>query len=647
MFYRTAALALSLTVISCSRRPAEISGERGASGIERLAVLRFENLGADISTDWMGRAFSQAITRDLAGVVSVYAISFENLHSRDAAFGAQPAAAPGISAERSLALAAGANRIGYGDYAVRGGAVEARLTIEDPQTQKMVRVLTASGPANNILEAADSLARALSRDAAPYPTRNQSALEAYVKGLESANAGDRARYLEEAVTTDPDFGPPSFLLAQLKALQQDPTGARAVLDHALSRKMPALENARLSFLAARLRGDAAAVSQSLVRWSRASPNDPEVWTAIAADAMARHQYQQAAAANQKALAAQPDDVNLLNQLGYSAAYAGQFDTAMSALQRYQALRPSDANPLDSMGDVNLLLGRLREAENFYLQAVKRDRSFLNGGDYFKAAMARLMSGDVAGADVLAKQFADARAAAKDPLVDFQRAEWSWISGRRREGYQQMQAFAENAANGPARPAAPEVYTQLAIWSVALGDRPRAAEMAQKASALSVPPLSNLAAIATFLAQPSAPASEWMLRADRLFPQAAQEHQRNVVLAYALLADKQFAEASKVLDPEFERTPVTTGEDLQFLLAWADLETGKRAEAAVLLRFNPIPAATGVRPLAVFEFPRLFYLRGRLAAASGNNEQAQADYKLFEKLSGDEPLMWGEEAAANQ
>jgi tetratricopeptide (TPR) repeat protein len=643
VFYRTAALALSLTLISCSRRPAE----PGASGIERVAILRFENLGADTANDWMGRAFSQAIIRDLAGVASVYAISFENLHSRDAAFGAQPVAAPGISAERSLALAAGAKRIGYGDYAVRAGTVEVRLTIEDPQTQKMVRVLTASGPADNVLEAADSLARALARDAVPYPTRNQPALEAYVKGLESTDAADRARYLEEAVTADPDFGPPSLLLAQLKALQQDPAGARGVLDDALSRKMPELENARLSFLAARLRGDAAAARQSLVRWSRASPNDPEVWTAMAADAMARHQYPQAVAANQKALAAEPDDITLLNQLGYSAAYAGQFDTAMSALQRYQALRPSDANPLDSMGDVNLLLGRLREAENFYLQAVKRDPSFLNGGDYFKAAMARLMSGDVAGADSLAKQFTDARAAAKDPLADFQRAEWSWIDGLRGEGYQQMQAFAENAAKGPARPAASEAYSQLAIWSVALGNRPRAAELAQKAAALSVPPVSSLAAIALFLAQPSAPASEWMLRAERLFPQAAQEHQRNVVLAYALLADKQFAEASKVLEPEFERTPVTADEDLQFLLAWADLESGKRAEAAVLLHFNPIPAATGVRPLSVFEFPRLFYLRGRLAAASGNHEQAQADYRLFRKLSGDEPLMWGEEAAAKQ
>ena len=77
MFYRvgqaTRALAsLSLSVLalfsfSCTRRPAE-------PRIQRLAILRFENLGADVSTDWMGRALSDIITVELSGVPDVYAI---------------------------------------------------------------------------------------------------------------------------------------------------------------------------------------------------------------------------------------------------------------------------------------------------------------------------------------------------------------------------------------------------------------------------------------------------------------------------------------------------------------------------------------------------------------------------------------------
>src|ERR1019366_4094911 len=101
---------------------------------------------------------------------------------------------------------------------------------------------------------------------------------------------------------------------------------------------------------------------------------------------------------------EPEEVNALNQLGYAAASAGSLDTALDALRRYQALRPAEANPLDSQGDVNLLAGGLRQAGSPSLQAAKKDPNFAGGGDLWKAAVARLMSGDVAGASQLAQQY---------------------------------------------------------------------------------------------------------------------------------------------------------------------------------------------------------------------------------------------------
>jgi Flp pilus assembly protein TadD len=453
--------------------------------------------------------------------------------------------------------------------------------------------------------------------------------------------------LEQAIAADPGFGPPLFLLAELKAQQRDGGSALALLhktllDPARARDMPELDQARLAYLAATLQGDSAAAGQALSRWSNANPNDPEVWTSLASDELTRHRYTEAVQSNQKALVIEPENVNALNQLGYSAAYAGHLDTAMNALERYRALRPSDANPVDSMGDANLLLGRLREAEAFYLQAAKQDRSFLNGGDFFKAAMARLMSGDVEGADVLDKQFLDAHAAAKDPLTDYHRAQWQWSSGRRKAGYSQMQAFAQSAEKSGFRGAASEAYSQLAIWSVALSDRVAAAQLAQKAASLASPLTANLAGLAGFLAQPSASPAEWEARAIHAFPAEAQARERRVALSYALLIGKQFAAAAKVLEPLYGRGRAEEG--LPVLLGWAYLESGKSKEAAGLLRFNPIPASTGVTPLSVFEFPRIAYLRGRVAAQAGNPDEAQSYYKLFRKLSGDEPLMWGEEGA---
>ena len=624
-------LVLCLTATSCSRQLAVPAGP------ERLAILRFENLSTDPSIDWMGRAFVEVITRDLAAAPGLYAISFERLHKREAALGVRPAKAPGVSAERSLALEAGANRLGYGEFWVLGGQLQTRLTIEDVQRQKVVRVIHQSAAAADLLQIADALAREIWRQAEPYPTRSREALKAYCDALETADPAAKSRLIETASSADADYFPPYFLLSQV-TVRQDRAAALALLERALARgaKAPALELARAGFLAANLRGDSAAASESLRALSRVTPGDPDVWRALGQETMAHHQYIEAMQAFQKALSVEPDDIDSLNRLGYAAAYSGQLDTAMNALRQYQTRRPLDANPLDSMGDVNLLLGRLRDAENFYIEAARKDPTFLAGSEPFKAAIARLMSGDIGGADSLFNQFADARAAAKDPLTGFRKVQWSWITGRRKEGYLQMAAFARSGEQTPATQLASQAYGQLAIWSVALGDRGKAAAFAGKASSA-----------VQFLSQPSAPASEWAARAERAFPAPAQKQEKEAALAYALLAEKQFADAARVLERLRGYGSPNGNESFAVMLAWAYLETGKPKEAAALLRFNPLPSAAGVSELNVFDFPRLFYLRGRVAALAGNPQQEESYYKLFLKLSGDEPLEWGEEAAAGK
>jgi tetratricopeptide (TPR) repeat protein len=363
-----------------------------------------------------------------------------------------------------------------------------------------------------------------------------------------------------------------------------------------------------------------------------------MWRSVAETAMNRHEYNRSVAAYQKALAIQPDDGAILNQLGYAAAYAGDLPGAVRALDRYQGLRPADPNPLDSLGDVNVLAGRLREAENFYLQAAKKAPDFLGGGDFRKAAMARLMSGDVEGATALDKQYLDYRMAARDPLVDYYRAEWVWITGKRKEGYQRLEAFANATAGGPLREAAAQAYGELAVWSVVLGNRGAAQTAAEKAGA------SQIGTIARFLAQPSASPDEWEGRANRIFPEPAQKQVKQSALVYSLLSDRQFGAASQILKTMYE-TGTPGGEEVPFLLAWCDLETGRAKEAAGLLRFNPIPPSSGVHPFQVFYFPRVFYLRGRIAMLAGQPDAAAAQFRLFRQLSGDAPLIWGEEGQA--
>jgi Flp pilus assembly protein TadD len=609
--------------------------------VQRIAILRFENLGEDPSLDWMGRAFPEIIAGELAGTPDFYAMPSARLHSLDGALGPRPVAAPGISGERSLAMAAGANRIGYGEYWVRNGKLEARLTVEDPAIHKALSSIAVSGAAGDIVAVASALAQHISGRIAPYGTRNPQVVKAYAGVIESADPA-AADTLQQAISAEPDFGPAYRELAQVKLRQQDRPGALAVLNQALARggSIGAVERARTEFDAATIRGDPTARERALIALTHADPADPIVWRDLGLTYMSRHQYVQAAAALQHALRIEPDDADSLNQLGYAAAYAGNLEEGVQALRHYQQLQPESANALDSLGDVNLVTGRLREAEGYYLAAGKKSPEFFAGVDFLKAAMARLMSGDTTGADDAARQYFAARTAAHDPLVELRQAEWQWISGRRKAAYQQM----EKLAASPQRDVAAHATAEMALWGLMMGNREAAAALAEKSLAMATPASALTATVARFLAQPAASAAEWAARAERLAPNPAQATIRNTALAYALLLARQYQAATPVLEQLYGEGQ-SAGEGVFVMLAWTYLETGRTAEAAALLRFNPIPPTTGLGPFTSFYFPRFYYLRGAAAERLGKSAAARDNYALFQKLSGPDPLLWGEEQKA--
>ncbi len=636
------AVLVAVLFTSCVRQPA-------GPPSERLAVLRLENLSGDASLGWAGRALSEIIANELSTPGEPRVIPSAIIHSLDRVLGVRPISAPGISAESSQALAAGATLLAYGDYTVRHGKLEVRLTIEDARTMKATKVIGVSTPAGDVLGAGAALARQISSRAVPYGTRNPTALEAYMRALESGDATVMEVGLGVAIAADPDFVPPYRLLAQIKAQRQDRAGAVAALDQALARgkAIPELERARLELESAELTGNPDARQSALAKLVKLDSGDSIAWRALADSLMNRHEYRQAQQAYRKASDLEPEDVALLNSLGYAAGQAGDLDAAIGALRRYAALRPNDANPFDSLGDVHLVAGRLADAENFYLQAAKKDPNSNNNGALIKAAVARLLTGDPSGANNLAQRYLAARVEAKDPIVDYRRAQWTWISGRRKAAAQQMGAFALASESGPLRDIASRAYAELAIWSLMSGDREGAARLAQKALSIAGPASAGNALVAKFLAQPPASSSEWVVRAEQQFPGPAQSAIKNFSLAYALLIHQQFQPAMLLLRQMWETGSPTADEGLPVMLAWCYLETGRVKEAASLLSSNPIPSANGLTPYTGFYIPRLLYLRGLLAEKEGRAGDARANYDKFLALSGPDPLLWGEEKKVRQ
>jgi len=290
---------------------------------------------------------------------------------------------------------------------------------------------------------------------------------------------------------------------------------------------------------------------------------------------------------------------------------------------------------------------LPEAEKFYLQAIRKDPNFQGSAsaDLYKAAMSRLMTGDIPGADALEKQFDDARSAAHDQTVPFRRAEWAWLTGRRKQAYQQLTEFAQHTETGPLKELSSRAYSQLALWSLMLGDTNAASEMVRKAIQTVGPTSAATAALVRFLALPPAPASEWTARAGLIFHDERQASAKDLWLLHAFLLNREFDEAAAAAQRLTEGSADNRDESLPVMQAWALAESGHVDQAADLLRFNPVPPITGPGLFTPFYFPRLYYLRGMVAGKQGKHEEARAAWQLFLKLSGPTPLQWGEELKA--
>lgn len=614
---------------------------------QRIAILRFENLGADASGDWIGRALPELIAAQLSGRPNRYAITSATLHSLSRAAGSRPSAAPGVSAESGAALLARANLAGYGQFAVRGGRLEARLFLEDLPSRKFVKTISASGAASDAIAVADALARQIAPDALGPLTGNNQAVREYAIAMEGTDPDEIMRGAAASVAADPGFTPACRLLAEWKALRRDTAGALALLDEAAGRAASPLERARVQLQSAGLRNDAAGRLSALAALAAADPGNPEGWRTLGDARFAAHAAAEAAAAFRRELALDPGQRNSYNLLAYASAQAGDLPAAVEALRQYQAADPQDPNAIDSLGDVHLIAGHLPEAEQFYLAAYKKNPKFFDGADLYKAAIARLMTGDIAGASEIHERYAQALAANPNREVAVERTEWLWATGRRKEAYQRLLEFAHGASGGSDREIAARSYAELSVWSLFLGDRAAAVGMAREAIGAAGSQMPATALIANFLTLPPASAGEWKARAGKLFPpNPAFEPMREVALAAALLLDREYQPASEILQRLYDagaRTPIDEG--LPVLLAWTLVETGRYQEAAALLRSNPVPPAGGFNAHSSLYFPRIYYLRGVAAAKSGKPQEAREAYRLFLKLSGPDSLAWGEEAKA--
>ena len=513
---------------------------------QRTAVLRFENLGG-ADADWQGRALSELLKRRFAAERMPRA--------------ATPA--PGISAERLADITAGANRLIAGYYTASNGTLDVTAYAEDAVTQKLSDPVHVTGSLRSVT---DAIAQRFGGAAGVALNADSPALQEYSLGSDTAGPGATPHY-ELAIQADPKFAP-----AYLGLVQSDPAHAKETVAAAMTHAeaFGKEDRAYLQLESAALAHDNRGRVEALAAVASLNANDPGALRALSDAEMSTRKPSDAAQHYRQGIALAPLDPNLRNLLAYAAMNAGDEAGARAAAAEYKRLAPQDPNTLDTAGDIELAFGHFAEAEKDYAATP------------WKAARARLMAGDTR---------------PKGVASGYRAAEWIYLSGHRTEGTAAMAAFAGSASQPELRSAA---YAQAALWAALAHDDAHATQW----SNLALQPIQRstalVAALARFLAQPTA-------NADTMFGGANAVEVRRLAIGLRLLQARKFAEAVPVWKEIYENTNATDALPA-YLYGWALLETGHKAEAAPLFRLNPIPSENVVPTLEAFYYPELFEWR---------------------------------------
>jgi tetratricopeptide (TPR) repeat protein len=549
--------------------------------------MPIENLSSDAQLDWRSRAAAAVLVYDLAGSKNIFANRVDS-----------------ISAAQSMQ----ASRLLEGYFFERNGRIGIRATLEDLSSAKVLESFEINGEvAAGFLPLMNQLALKLSRDARAFGTSNQKAFQFYGEALGARDSTAVKQDLQQATDADPNFA--AGYADQAKMLAETGDRARAAqVAQAGQRAHPdAIDGANLEYVAATASGDARDRVKALELLAGATPANAEIFMELGAMQFAQREFQRAATAYRAAARLDPNEPRIWKELGYALAWAKDLNGSREALAQYQKLAPEDVNALDSQGEVSYWSGDFKAAAEYFERAAAK-----NPSEFMKAAQARLMLGDLQGADGLFLAHLGPGASGQ-----IQMAQWEFLTGRSEAGMARMEKLSAEL-NGDLQSVA---FSQLSLWKLETGDRTAAADLANQAATRAQGPFAReMSAACRYFASGAAPGSGATLTD-----------------AYALLFAKKYREAVPVLQAIYAATNPSADGQVRTLLAWAYVETGAIDKAAPLLDLCPLPLSAGNPLFASVVFPRYLFLRGVALEHAGKRDEARKSLELYSKYGGREQV----------
>jgi len=563
----------------------EECARRQASGVERLGVMPIENLSSNAQLDWRSRAAAAVVVYDLAGAKNIFANQVDSL---------------------SGAQSMQASRLLEGYFFERNGRIGVRATLEDLGRARVAESFEMDGAASaGFLPLMNELARRLSSDARVFGTSNENAFRFYGEALAARDSKAVEQALQQATEADPRFAAGYVDQAKMLAQTGDRERMRQVVQAGQGARLDPIDKADLEYVAATASGDPSDRMKALELLTAATPANANIFMELGGMRFARRQFQRAAMEYRAAAHLDPNEPRTWNELGYALAWAKDLSGAREALAQYQKLAPGDANALDSQGEVSYLGGDFKSADEYFERAAAK-----NPSELLKAAQARLMLGDLQGADGLFLKHLGPGESGQ-----IQMAQWEFLTGRGTAAVPRMEKLAAGL-NGDLQSVA---FSQLAIWKLEAGDRTAAADLANQAAARAQGPFAReMSAACRYFASGTAPGSGTTLTD-----------------AYALLFAKKYREALPLLQAIYGAINPSADGQVRTLLAWAYVEIGAIDQATPLLDLYPLPLSSGNPLFASLVFPRYLFLRGVVLEKAGKRDEARKSFELYSKYGGRE------------
>lgn len=511
-----------------------------------------------------------------------------------------------------------------------GDRIEYHASLENGSTRKLEQSMQASAGLQGVVPASESIARAMDRRMRPLGTQSGAAIEAWGKSMVADTPAARIESLRKAIAADRGFGAAYVDLVQTLLQVNDRPAADALLADAKQRlaSFGDVDRARLELMDATLKDRPDERRTALVALSRLISTDPATMLALAQIELQGRRFAAAVDLYKSALVLEPSRSEVLNELGYAEAYRGNLEGARAAFDRYRDALPNQPNPRDSMGEAYFFLGKFDEAEKSFLEVEKIAPGARGGIELLKVAQARMMRGDLPGADQYFQKYLDVRRKSGDPLVAVEQAQWWRLSGRAKQAEDALAQIASEEGVGA------YANVQLSLWRSASGDRQGAIEAAAHASRTANPMVRNMAAFAGFVATSRSGLEDWTRAAEAAFPGPQTAPLRKRAIAIGLVFSKDFAAATPLLREMYLASTPAFDAEVRTLYGWALVESGRAGDAAPLVENFPIPWHEANDAIsASLIFPRFLAVRAAVRQAQGKADEAKALLDLFRKYGG--------------